>query len=206
MEKILVCIVIGYLFGCFQSSYFVGKIFRKVDIRQLGNGNAGASNTTIVLGWKLGILVGLLDILKPILSIIVIRYIFKANVDNSYLSLLLYLNGLFVIIGHNFPFFMKFKGGKGTASLVGMLIAIDIRMGIIGILAIVIITIITDYIAVGTFGLVISFLVMTMIFDYSIGCILIATMIAIMSIYKHKINIIRIMKGTETRLRQTLKK
>ncbi len=206
MREILICIILGYFFGCFQSSYFIGKIFKKVDIRQHGSGNAGASNTTIVLGWRYGLLVGLIDIFKPIISILIIKYLFIDYVAKDYLYFLMYLNGLFVILGHDFPFFMKFKGGKGTASLVGMLIVIDIRIAIIGVLAIVVITIVSDYIALGTFGLLLSFLISTIFFKYSISCIVISLLITVISVYKHKINIKRIIDRTETGLRQTFKK
>lgn len=205
MKIIFLCAILGYLFGCFQTSYFIGKIFKKVDIRDFGNGNAGASNTTVALGWKYGILVGLVDILKAVISILIIKYIFKDSIDNKHLMFFMYLNGVFVILGHNFPFFMKFKGGKGTASLVGMLIAIDIRLAVIGILAIVLITIITNYIALGTIGLVTSFTIGTVLFRYNTACLIIALIITLMSIYKHISNIKKIINGTETGLRQTLK-
>lgn len=134
-----------------------------------------------------------------------IKILFKDSVNVDHLKFLLYLNGLLVILGHNFPFFMKFKGGKGTASLVGMLLAIDMRLAIIGILSIVLITIITNYIALGTICLVSSFTISTILFKYSLSFVIIAVFITFMSIYKHLPNIKNILNGTETRLRQTLK-
>lgn len=77
MENYIIVTMLGYLFGCFQASYILGKLLKKVDIRSLGNGNAGASNTVVVFGWKYGVAVGLLDIGKAILSIIVIRLLLK---------------------------------------------------------------------------------------------------------------------------------
>ena len=150
MIRYIISVIIGYLFGCIQTSYFIGKIIKKTDIRSLGNGNAGASNATKVFGWKYGIIVALIDIIKPIASIILIHYLWNNILAADELIFLKFLNGLGVILGHNYPFFMKFKGGKGTASLIGMLIAIDIKIAIIGIVLIVLTTIITDYIALGT--------------------------------------------------------
>lgn len=206
MIKYIITIIFGYLFGCFQTSYFITKKYKKTDIRSLGNGNAGASNTTVVFGWKYGILVALVDIIKPILSILLFHYLWRNNVSTDELIFIKFINGFAVILGHNFPFFMKFKGGKGTASLIGFLLAIDIRMAIIGILSIVFITIITDYIALGTIALVVSFIITTIVFGYSIPCISIAVIIALMSVYKHIPNIIRIKNKSETGLRKVIKK
>lgn len=206
MSRIFIIITIGYLFGCIQTSYFIGKIFKKVDIRSLGNGNAGASNTTVALGWKYGILVALVDILKAVFSILIIKYLFADQVSSSFLYFLLFLNGFFVILGHDYPFFLDFKGGKGTASLIGMLLIIDVRLGLIGIVSIVLITIITDYIAIGTIGLLLSFVFSTIIFNYGAGPIVVALAITLLSIYKHLPNISNIVAGTESRLRKTIKR
>jgi glycerol-3-phosphate acyltransferase PlsY len=203
VEKYLIVIAIGYILGCFQWSYLLGKAFKKVDIRTLGNGNAGASNTVVSLGWKWGAIVAVLDILKAIISILIIKYLFKILVlkETDYY---LYLNGLSVILGHNYPFYMGFKGGKGTASLIGMLAAIDYRIAILGIITIILITFITDYIALGTLGLVTLFVITTIIFKYSTGSIFIAIIIALLSLYNHIPNIKRILKKEETRLRNTM--
>lgn len=164
MKNYIIVLIIGYLFGCFQASYIIGKLFKKVDIRTLGNGNAGASNTVVAFGWKYGVVVGLLDIVKAILSIMLVKFILSNILSYGHTPFLLYLNGLSVILGHNYPFYMGFKGGKGTASLIGMLSAIDYRIAIIGIAAIVAITLATDYIALGTISLVILFAASTFFF------------------------------------------
>lgn len=206
MNKIIISIILGYAFGCFQSSYFIGRIFKGVDIRTLGNGNAGASNTSATLGFKYGIVVAILDILKPILSIAIIKYMFSSEVALRDLESLIYLNGLFVIIGHNYPFYLNFKGGKGTASLIGLLLSIDLKLGISAIILMFLITVITDYIALGTMTLVIAFVVYTIYSGYSLTCILISMIIASLSIYHHLPNMKNIKNGEEKGLRQTLKK
>ena len=201
MEKTLLVILIGYLMGCLQWSYILGKMLKKTDIRTLGGGNAGASNTVTVFGWKMGVVVGLLDILKAIISILIIRYFIK-----NFTTLDLYLNGTSVILGHNYPFFMKFKGGKGTASTLGMLFGIDYRLGIIGFLVILGVTVFTDFIALGTISLVIFFILATIYLGFGKACILITTFIAAQSIYKHIPNLKRILAKEEDRLRDALKK
>lgn len=204
MGRIFIVVIIGYFFGCIQTSYLIGRIFKNVDIRSLGNGNAGASNTTVSLGWKYGIAVAIIDILKAVFSILIIKYLYHSQVSNSFLIFLLYLNGFFVILGHDYPFYLNFKGGKGTASLIGMLLIIDIRLGLIGILSIALITIITDYISVGTLGLLFFFILSTIIFKYNIGCIIVAIAITTLSTYKHLPNINNIIAGTEPGLRKAL--
>mgnify|MGYP001086474350 CR=1 FL=1 len=206
MENYITVIIIGYLLGCLQWSYILGKTFKKVDIRTLGNYNAGASNTVISLGWKWGVLVAILDIGKAIISIILIKYLLKNLLLISNSDPYLYLNGFSVILGHNYPFYMRFKGGKGTASLIGMLAAIDIKMALIGIFTIITITLITDYIALGTISLVIMFVGTTIFFKFSTGSIYIAILIALLSIYNHIPNIIRIIEKKETGLRKTMNK
>lgn len=206
MENYVIVTALGYLFGCFQASYILGKLFKKVDIRTLGNGNAGASNTVVSLGWKYGVAVGLLDIGKAVLSIIVIRFLLKNILPQINTPFFLYLNGLSVILGHNYPFYMGFRGGKGTASLIGMLSAVDYRIAIIGVIAIVAITLATDYIALGTISLVIIFVISTFYLGYSKGCIIIAIILAVLSIYNHRKNIINIIQKKEIGLRSTMKK
>lgn len=201
MEKALLVILIGYLMGCLQWSYILGKTIKRTDIRTLGGGNAGASNTVTVFGWKMGVAVGLLDIIKAIISILIIRYFIR-----NFTTLDLYLNGTSVILGHNFPFYMKFKGGKGTASTLGMLFGIDYRLGIIGFIVILAVTVFTDFIALGTISLVIFFILATIYLGFGTACVLITIFIAIMSIYKHISNIKSILAKEEPTLRDALRK
>lgn len=205
MKPYLIVIVIGYLFGCLQWSYILSKTFLKVDIRTLGGGNAGASNTVISIGWKWGILVAILDILKAIISISIIKYLFKI----SYLEeniFFLYLNGIFVILGHDFPFFMGFKGGKGAAALLGMLIGMDYRLGILGFLVIFLVTVFTDYIALGTICLNVFLVLSAIYLKYDLGSIVVSIIIAVIGFYLHIPNIKSIKRKEEKGLREALRK
>lgn len=205
MYKLFLIILIGYLMGCLQWSYFLSKTIKKVDIRSLGGGNAGASNTVTQFGWKMGVAVGLLDILKAIISLLIIRYLISILfLENNMVNL--YVNGVSVILGHNYPFFMGFKGGKGTASTVGMLFGINIWLGVIGFFVILITSFATDYIALGTMALVSFFIGATIFMGFGPTCILIAVFIAIQSFIKHIPNIKNIRIGNEKRLRDVLKK
>lgn len=206
MMNYLITMLLGYAFGCLQFSYILGKTLKKVDIRTLGHGNAGASNAVVSFGWKYGIAVALLDILKAVVSIIIIKSLFKNAVNSEQLNFYLYLNGFSVIIGHNHPFFMRFKGGKGTASLIGMLMAINMPMALLGMLIIVAVTLTTDYIALGTIALVIYFTIATIYLDYGAGAAVISILIAALAIINHLPNIKRIINKEEKGLKQALKR
>ena len=158
----------------------------------------------VSFGWKIGALVAILDILKAIISISIIRYLMKTSVIENY-HFFIYLNGLFVILGHNYPFHMNFKGGKGTASTFGMLIAIDYRLGIIGFFVILIVTLLTDYIAVGALSLVAFLILGTMYLKLGNPSVLIAVVIGLLAIYKHIPNIKNILAKKEDRLRRQFK-
>ena len=116
----LVCLLIGYIFGCFQTSYIYGKL-HGIDIRQYGSGNAGTTNSLRVLGKKAGAIVLVCDILKTGLAMTMVRLLFREHYGD-----ILYLLAIYAaagaILGHNFPFYLGFKGGKGIACTAGLVI------------------------------------------------------------------------------------
>lgn len=192
--------LIGYCFGGFQTAYILGKIFKKIDIRNHGNGNLGASNATKIMGWKYGIIIALIDILKAVFAILLVKYIFNDS------TVLLFVAGVFTILGHVYPILLKFKGGKGTASLIGMLLGINYKIAIIIIITIVLITIITDYIALGTIVVVTMLPILVYVFGYPMQAVYICLFITILSIFKHLPNVKKIIRKEEPGLRGTLKK
>lgn len=117
----LACIAIGYVFGLFQTSYIYGKLIKGIDIREHGSGNAGTTNTLRVLGNKAGAIVLLGDILKTGLAIMLVRVLFRNSYPDMVPLLSLYA-GAGAILGHNFPFYLGFKGGKGIACTAGLII------------------------------------------------------------------------------------
>ncbi len=196
--------LIGYLFGCIQSSYLIGKLFFKKNIKELGNGNAGGSNALLVFGKKVGFTVIVLDVLKVVIASWVLSLVLPNDYYMANRMSLVYICGLSAIAGHNFPFYMKFKGGKGTAALLGMLMAIDIKLFFAGLLALILFTIVFDYIVVGTGGLLLTLLVYTIIYVREPIPLAIAIFICAMSVYKHRENIPRILNGTEKSVRASL--
>ncbi len=198
--------IIGYLFGCIQSSYLIGRLFFKKNIKELGNGNAGGSNALVVFGKKVGFTVIVLDALKVVLASLVVSLILPSEFYVTHKMSLVYIVGLAAIGGHNFPFYMKFKGGKGTAALLGMVLAIDVKLFFAALLALILVTLISDYIVVGTAGLLLTFLIYTIIYVREQVPLAIAIFICVMSVYKHRENIPRILNGTEKKVRASLLK
>ena len=196
-------VLIGYLFGCFQTSYFISKMVSKKDIREMGSGNAGASNVTSELGWKYGILTGFADVLKAYIPTQLVLYIFPG----AYQPLdLMALAGTGAVLGHIYPFFLDFRGGKGVACYIGMLLAIDWQIGIAVIIGLILFTIITDYVAVGSISLYIIIPLLACTRDYSDVVVSCAVVLFVVGMIKHWINVQRILSGTETGLRSVFKK
>ena len=192
--------IIGYLFGCIQTAYILIRIARKEDIRTLGTANAGASNVTAVAGWKLGIITAAIDILKGTAAVYIVSLFFPKSIE------LLYVTGAFVILGHIFPAYLKFKGGKGTAALIGSMLAINIKIALILVITLVIITIITDYIALGSISMFTMLPAVTYIYNYKLICMLVGFFLLSICIYKHLINLKRIFKKEELGLRAVIKR
>ena len=195
-------LLIGYLFGCFQTSYFISKLVSKKDIREMGSGNAGASNVTSELGWKYGILTGVVDVLKAFIPAQLVLASFPEVVQQDNI---IALAGTGAVLGHIYPFFLDFRGGKGVACYIGMLLAINWQIGFAVIIGLILITIITDYVSVGS----ISLYTIIPILAYTSGAnpivIRCAVVLFFVGIIKHWINIQRMINGTETGLRSVFK-
>lgn len=186
----VVAILIGYLLGCFNLAFIISKV-KKVDLQNTGSKNLGASNTFITIGKGLGVLVGACDIFKCTLVVLLARLLFP---DIDYLP---YIAGVACVIGHMFPFYLNFKGGKGFASFLGMSLGIHWKYFIVIGICIILITLITKYIVLATMATVISYPVFV---AFDTNNLIIVTMVALLSgiiIIKHYKNLIRIAKGDE---------
>ncbi|MGP4078332.1 glycerol-3-phosphate 1-O-acyltransferase PlsY [Pseudalkalibacillus sp. R45] len=194
--NIIVVSIIGYLIGSISFSYLIAKKIKKIDIRTQGSGNAGATNTLRLLGWGPAITVLLLDASKGIVAVL-LSYLVGVE------GWIAFIAGLFAIIGHNWPIYYGFKGGKGVATTIGVFaILVFVPALISGIVAILTIAI-TRYVSLGS--LIFMFLtpVLTLIFgDYDTNYIILATIIGLLSLWRHRQNIQRLVKGTESKLGQ----
>ncbi|SES24216.1 glycerol-3-phosphate acyltransferase [Psychrobacillus sp. OK032] len=204
---ILTILLISYLIGAIHGSK-VAQVFSGVNIKKEGLKNSGASNAAIVLGMKYGILVAVIDILKGVLVIVSVRFSIQqyGNFSAIEQDLLLYLAGAAVILGHNFPIYTGFKGGKGTASIIGILFAIYWPIGLIGFLLLVGTTLLTDFLLIGVFVFYVAFIVASIWFAKGIGPIAVAGFLFVMALILHIENFRRLARKEEPRISAFLKK
>lgn len=198
-------VIWGYAIGCLHGSVVAHKL-SGVDLKETGVKNAGASNAMIVLGKKFGALVAAIDIGKGALAILVTREIvISTALSDVKITALLFLAGAATVVGHNFPFYMNFKGGKGTATVIGVLFALDWRMGLAGFALFIIITLVTDFIVVGVLMLYIALLASSFRVD-GYWPIIISSSLVVMAILKHLENFKRMKEGNEKRVSSVFKK
>lgn len=196
--RYLLVIAVGYLMGCSNMALYISKI-KKVDMTAAGSGNYGASNATILMGWGAGILTAIHDIGKAWLAVFLVRAVFPELAYGEAAA------GVACVLGHIFPFYMGFKGGKGFASYLGMTIALNWKFALIILALVVLVTVITDYIVMGTTLTILSVPVYMGIAAQSVWHALILCIATAVIIYKHRHNYVRIVKGTEIGLRGTAK-
>jgi len=196
----IIAILIGYAFGCIQAAYIISKIVGKMDIREHGSGNAGASNITTIMGVKYGFIVGIVDVLKGLIAVLIIKWIYPDSPDLAYLS------GIMAIVGHIFPFYMKFKGGKGVAALVGMMFGLDWKLGLLFLLLVAIPALLTDFIVIGSFTAFTALPIVTYILGYPIIFTFIGVCLTVLSFYLHRFNIQRIKNKEETKISAVIRK
>ena len=212
MLRILL-LIIGYFIGNIETGYIFGKI-HKMDIRNYGSGNAGATNTLRVLGAKAGLVVFLGDFCKSLIPCLVVRFIFRDNVSLSYIYML-YI-GLGVVLGHNFPFYLGFKGGKGVASTAGIIMALDIRIAVVCLIVFIITVAITRYVSLGSIFVMIILIGMShffvkFIYGFGEGASpmefrLLTAAVGLLSIFMHRANIKRLLGGTENKIGKKVEK
>ena len=187
--RYILVIMLSYVLGCSNMALYLSKL-RGVDMRKGGSGNLGASNAMILMGWKAGIIVAVHDIGKAVLAVELAKWIFPA------VPLLGFIAGVACVLGHMFPFYLKFKGGKGFASYLGMILAINWKVALCILAAVVILTVLTDYIVVGTVTSVVSFPIYTAIRSGWLPLVILC--VATLAILiKHRENFVRIWNGTE---------
>lgn len=206
MLRILL-LIIGYFIGNIETGYIFGKL-NKMDIRNYGSGNAGATNTLRVLGPKAGLIVFFGDFCKSLIPCLVVRFIFRDNVSLSYVYML-YI-GLGVVLGHNFPFYLGFKGGKGVASTAGIIMALDIRIAAVCLAIFIVIVAVTRYVSLASIVVMIIFIGMSHLlvktsYGFTDGTSpmefrLLVVVIGLLSIFMHRANIKRLLSGTENKI------
>lgn len=206
MERII-CLIIGYLCGLLQSGFIYSKLHH-VDIRKEGSGNAGSTNVLRVMGIKAGATVFFGDFFKTLLPCLIVRYVFGGQPEIK--NLLVLYTALGVILGHNYPFYMGFKGGKGIAATAGLLVAMDLRVTLLCLILFILIVAVTRFVSLGSLVVVTVFLI-GMIFlggrgDYGLGTqylsefYIVAACITGLAFWRHRANIVRLIYGNENKI------
>ena len=210
----IILLVIGYAFGLIQTGVIYGKL-AGVDLREHGSGNSGTTNALRVMGFKAGLIVFLGDFLKSLIPCLVVRFIFKDRYPDTYLLYQFYV-GLGAVLGHIFPFYLKFKGGKGIATIGGTVVAfLEPLMIVILLILFVGAIAISKYMSVGSISLMIEFVIVYIIFGINgllcfdmsvpsskaafIESVVLAVILASIAIYKHKTNIKRLINHEENK-------
>ncbi|NLC45269.1 MAG: glycerol-3-phosphate 1-O-acyltransferase PlsY [Clostridiales bacterium] len=193
MVKYILVVVIGYMIGNFASSYFVGKLMAKIDIREHGSGNAGATNIFRVLGAKAGTIVFIGDILKGILATAIGLWITGDRVGAM-------LAGIMAVVGHNWPVLLNFKGGKGIASSFGLIIVLFPKIALILFAVVVPLMLLTRYVSLGSITAAVLFPVLLIAYQEPLKIILLGFVVALLAILRHKDNLVRLWEGKENKI------
>ena len=196
----IICLAVGYVFGCFQSAYIFGRLFKNIDIRKHGSGNAGMANATRVMGTKYGALVFFADVLKAVIAYLVCSFIFHGdgtftNGANGVLPGL--YAGFGVVLGHNFPAFLKFRGGKGIAASVGVILMFDFRAALIIFVIGGAAILLTRYVSLGSLMITFLFPVFALVFGYGAEVAIVCAAYTVLTYFMHRENIKRLLAGSE---------
>ena len=203
MLAYIIIAIIAYLIGSVNFSIIISKKMAGFDVREKGSGNAGSTNVLRTVGKKAAALTLVCDCLKGVVAILIAFIVGKifANLDSS---LLVQLAGIFVILGHTFPVFFKFKGGKGVATSLGVLLLINWQIGLICLVFALVLMALTRFVSLGSVGAAILFPVLTIFINTNYlvpgNYILFGIIIAALVIFNHRTNVKRLLKGNENKL------
>ena len=201
MKERLICLLIGYGVGCIQTAWMISVLHFRKDIRNYGSGNAGTTNMARVFGAGSGVITLILDISKGVLAVCIAGWIYGFGFANTNLRL---WAGVGVVLGHNFPFYLKFRGGKGFASSIGVWIAIDFRVFLIAAVPSLIVLFGLQYMSVTALtAMTVAFITTCFLYVGKIHgteVILLSAFFMVMSFIRHKDNIKRLIQGKENKI------
>ena len=210
---IILAPLIGYFIGSFQTSFIVGR-FYGIDIRKHGSKNAGMTNVNRTLGKLPAFIVFVVDILKAILAFVAVPFIIFdpawsfASWSHVYYEGFGYPNavpgllaGFGAILGHNFPYYLKFKGGKGIACTLGIILMLDLRVALISFVIGFIIMLMYKYISLASLAITLVTPLLLIFFGYDAATVLLASLIGVLAWFMHRENISRLLSGTERKFK-----
>lgn len=203
----IICLAIGYVLGLFQTGYIYGKA-HNIDIRQHGSGNAGTTNTLRTLGWKAGAITFLGDLCKAMLAVLIAWLLFHESQPEAVKVLQMYA-GLGAVLGHNYPCYLKFKGGKGIACTAGVVISCFWQIVPICLLLFVGAVLLTKYVSLGSILIAIAYFIQLVVFTqlgivqvsdaYRTELYIVGAVFSLLAIWRHRENIKRLLNGTENK-------
>lgn len=203
MATYIIVAIIAYLLGSISFSVIISKKMAGFDVREKGSGNAGSTNVLRTVGKKAAILTLICDCLKGVLAIL-IAYIAGNIVKDIDKSLLVQLAGIFVVIGHTFPVFFKFKGGKGVATSLGVLLMVNWQIGLICLVFALVLMALTRFVSLGSVAAAVLFPVLTVFIrtNYLVpgNYIIFGIILAVLVIFNHRENVKRLLEGKENKL------
>ena len=204
----IICLLIGYVFGLFQTGYLYSKKHH-FDIRNHGSGNAGATNVLRTMGLKAGAVTFFGDAFKCIFAVLLVKMMFK-NTQADILPLLALYAGFGTVLGHNYPFYMNFKGGKGIAVTAGIIASTDWRLTIVCLVIFVSVVVVTRYVSLGSLLISIAFFVGVVLLgqigefgmasNHLMEMYVVALLFVISAFVRHRANIGRLLNGTENKI------
>lgn len=207
MER-LICLAIGYVCGLFQTSYIIGRMY-KTDIREHGSGNAGTTNALRTFGKKAGALTLFGDCFKCVAAILIVKALFRGSYGDILPLLSLYA-AAGCVLGHNFPFYLGFKGGKGIAASVGLLIAFDWKIFLICFVVFFGLFFATHYVSLCSLCAYGTAMVCMIVFGqlgfygmdagHTMELYGVMAVLTVLAFYRHRANISRLLKGTENKI------
>ncbi|SHH69483.1 acyl-phosphate glycerol-3-phosphate acyltransferase [Caloranaerobacter azorensis DSM 13643] len=196
MYKILLVLLLSYLIGNINAAYLIGRILENKDIRNYGSGNAGATNALRVFGAKIAAVTFLFDLLKAVIAVILGKMILGETG--------MFLAGISVIVGHNWPALLNFRGGKGIASTIGVMLIINYKITLICLAIGLIIVIKSRYVSLGSVITMALLPIIGLFFNrpFNLDFLIFTLILSAMAIYRHKGNISRLLKGQERKIGQ----
>lgn len=205
MATYIIVTIIAYLLGSISFSVIISKKMAGFDVRQKGSGNAGTTNVLRTVGKKASIITLICDILKGVVAILVayvIGLVVKEGIDKA---LLIQLAGIAVILGHTFPIFFGFKGGKGIATALGVLMMTNWNIGLICLVFALVLMILTKIVSLGSIAAAVLFPVLIMFMPHNAylvdgNYIIYSILLAVLVVFNHRANVKRLLTGTENKI------
>lgn len=203
MVEFIIVAIIAYLIGSINFSVIISKKMAGFDVREKGSGNAGTTNMLRAVGKKAAAITLICDILKGVVAILIAMLIGKI-VKNSNIALLVQIAGVAVILGHTFPIFFRFKGGKGVATSLGVLIMSNWQIGLICLVFALVLMVLTQMVSVGSIAAAILYPVLTLFipqnYIVSGNYLIYSIILAVLIVFNHRENVKRLLNGTENKI------